>query len=561
MASPQAAPPHPPLTGARLVIGTIAVSLAVFMNVLDTSIANVSIPTISGDLGVSSDQGTWVITSFAVANAISVPLTGWLTDRIGQVRLFLASIILFVISSWMCGLSPTLPFLLLSRVIQGAVAGPMIPLSQTLLLASYPRARAPAALAMWSMTTLIAPVAGPILGGWISDNISWPWIFYVNIPVGVAAALATYAIFRERDSVIKKAPIDTVGLSLLVIWVGSLQVMLDKGKDLDWFSSTTIVALALVAAIGFAFFVIWELTAEHPVVDLSLFRKRNFTGGTVALSIGYGLYFGNLVLLPLWLQTDLGYTATDAGLVMAPVGVFAILLSPVTGKFLPRTDPRKIATARVPRVRAVLLDALALYDGRGYVVARATHARAGHRHGRLFHSARVDHAVGAAGQPDRGRVGPLKLRADHVRRDRHLDLHDGLGPQDDLSPCPVDRARQCVRSDLQPVACPNGRDDGARHVAALRPLRQARQPASRAARRQRPVLLVVVGVRRAHCADLDHPARARGRRRFERGGIRRALTPMRTAHEPCHAAAKQKPGNANAGLLSLHGQRCQLRAA
>jgi DHA2 family multidrug resistance protein len=198
---------------------------------------------------------------------------------------------------------------------------------------------------MWSMTTLIAPVAGPILGGWISDNISWPWIFYVNIPVGIVAAIATWAIFRTRDSVIKKAPIDMVGLGLLVIWVGSLQVMLDKGKDLDWFSSTTIVALALTALIGFAFFVVWELTADHPVVDLSLFKKRNFTGGTVALSVGYGLYFGNLVLLPLWLQTDIGYTATDAGLVMAPVGVFAILLSPVTGKFLPRTDPRKIATA------------------------------------------------------------------------------------------------------------------------------------------------------------------------------------------------------------------------
>ena len=343
MAQPQVT--HPPLTGVQLVIGTIAVSLAVFMNVLDTSIANVSIPTISGDLGVSSDQGTWVITSFAVANAISVPLTGWLTERLGQVRLFLASIVLFVISSWMCGLSPTLPFLLVSRVIQGAVAGPMIPLSQTLLLASYPRAKAPLALSMWSMTTLIAPVAGPILGGWISDNISWPWIFYVNIPVGIVAAIATWAIFRTRDSVIKKAPIDMVGLGLLVIWVGSLQVMLDKGKDLDWFSSTTIVALALTALIGFAFFVVWELTADHPVVDLSLFKKRNFTGGTVALSVGYGLYFGNLVLLPLWLQTDIGYTATDAGLVMAPVGVFAILLSPVTGKFLPRTDPRKIATA------------------------------------------------------------------------------------------------------------------------------------------------------------------------------------------------------------------------
>ncbi|KWA71305.1 multidrug resistance protein B [Burkholderia ubonensis] len=336
---------HPPLQGGQLLIGTIAVSLAVFMNVLDTSIANVAIPTISGDLGVSADQGTWVITSFAVANAISVPLTGWLTERFGQVRLFLASIILFVISSWMCGLSPTLPFLLVSRVIQGAVAGPMIPLSQALLLASYPRAKAPMALALWAMTTLIAPVAGPILGGWISDNYSWPWIFYVNIPVGIAAAIATWMIYRQRESVVRRAPIDGVGLALLIVWVGSLQIMLDKGKDLDWFASTTIIVLALTAVIAFAFFVVWELTAEHPVVDLSLFRIRNFTGGTVALSIGYGLYFGNLVLLPLWLQTQIGYTATDAGLVMAPVGLFAILLSPLTGKYLPRTDPRYISTA------------------------------------------------------------------------------------------------------------------------------------------------------------------------------------------------------------------------
>jgi DHA2 family multidrug resistance protein len=342
MSQPNAA--HPPLEGAKLVIGTIAVSLAVFMNVLDTSIANVSIPSISGDLGVSADQGTWVITSFAVANAISVPLTGWLTQRFGQVRLFMTSIVLFVLASWLCGLAPTLPFLLAARVLQGAVAGPMIPLSQTLLLASYPRAKAPMALSMWSMTTLIAPVAGPILGGWISDNISWPWIFYVNIPVGIVAAIATFAIFRERDSVIRKAPIDTVGLSLLVIWVGSLQIMLDKGKDLDWFNSTTIVVLTLIAVIALAFFIVWELTEEHPVVDLSLFKLRNFTGGTVALAIGYGLYFGNLVLLPLWLQTDIGYTATDAGLVLAPVGLFAVLLSPVVGKFLPRIDPRKIAT-------------------------------------------------------------------------------------------------------------------------------------------------------------------------------------------------------------------------
>jgi DHA2 family multidrug resistance protein len=195
------------------------------------------------------------------------------------------------------------------------------------------------------MTTLVAPVLGPILGGWISDNYSWPWIFYVNVPVGIAAAFATWVIFRKRDSEVKRAPIDGVGLILLLVWVGSLQIMLDKGKDLDWFNSTTIVVLALLALIAFAFFIVWELTEKHPVVDLSLFQRRNFTGGTVALSVGYGLYFGNLVLLPLWLQTHIGYTATQAGLVMAPVGLFAILLSPLTGKYLPKTDPRYIATA------------------------------------------------------------------------------------------------------------------------------------------------------------------------------------------------------------------------
>src|SRR6185295_9532272 len=184
-ASPTATTPAaPPLTGGALVLGTIALSLATFMNVLDTSIANVSIPAIAGDLGVSPDQGTWVITSFGVANAISLPLTGWLTQRFGQVRLFTLSILLFVLSSFLCALAPSLGLLILFRVIQGAVAGPMIPLSQSLLLSSYKKERAGTALAMWSITTLVAPVAGPLLGGWITDNISWPWIFYINIPVG-----------------------------------------------------------------------------------------------------------------------------------------------------------------------------------------------------------------------------------------------------------------------------------------------------------------------------------------------------------------------------------------
>jgi len=333
-----------PLKGSALVLGTIALSLATFMNVLDTSIANVSLTAIAGDLGVSPEQGTWVITSFAVANAISLPLTGWLTQRYGQVRLFTASILLFVLASLACGLAPSIELLIFFRIIQGAVAGPMIPLSQTLLLASYPKAKAGTALAMWSMTTLVAPVAGPLLGGWITDNISWPWIFYINVPVGLATAAVTWMIYRPRETATKKLPIDAVGVGLLVLWVGALQVMLDKGKDLDWFHSGTIIALAVVAALGFALFIVWELTDEHPVVDLRLFKGRNFTMGALALSLGYGVFFGNVVLLPLWLQQYMGYTATYAGMALAPVGILAIVLSPLVGKNVARVDPRILAT-------------------------------------------------------------------------------------------------------------------------------------------------------------------------------------------------------------------------
>jgi len=344
-------PPRPasaqaaePLQGSARALGTVALSLATFMNVLDTSIANVSIPAISGDMGVSPAQGTWVITSFAVANAIAVPLTGWLTQRFGQVRLFTASVLLFVISSWLCGLAPNIESLIFFRVLQGAVAGPMIPLSQTLLLASYPPALAGTAMAMWAMTTLVAPVMGPLLGGWITDNIAWPWIFYINIPVGLVAAALTWSIYRTRDPGPRRVPLDAVGLGLLVLWVGALQIMIDKGKELDWFGSPQIVVLALVAALGFVVFLAWELTEPQPIVNLRLFARRNFLVGTVSLAVAYGLFFGNVVLLPLWLQQWMGYTATWAGLVMAPVGLLAIVLSPWVGKNISRIDPRKLAT-------------------------------------------------------------------------------------------------------------------------------------------------------------------------------------------------------------------------
>jgi DHA2 family multidrug resistance protein len=343
-----------PLHGTALVLGTLSLSLATFMNVLDSSIANVSLPAISGDLGVSPNQGTWVITSFGVANAISVPLTGWLTQRFGAVRLFTMSVLLFVLASWLCGFAPSLEMLIGFRVFQGLVAGPMIPLSQTLLLSSYPPAKAGTALALWGMTTLVAPVAGPLLGGWITDNFAWPWIFYINVPVGLLAAGLTWSIYQKRETPRVKRPIDTIGLSLLVLWVGSLQLLLDKGKELDWFNSTQIVVLAILAVVGLAVFIAWELTDEHPVVDIRLFAGRNFAFGTTALSLAYGLFFGNVVLLPLWLQQYLGYTATAAGMALAPVGLLAILLTPVVGRNVAKWDPRWMATGAFSMFALVL---------------------------------------------------------------------------------------------------------------------------------------------------------------------------------------------------------------
>ncbi len=348
-AAPAAPPPaapavHAPLKGTALLLGTLSLSLATFMNVLDSSIANVSIPAIAGDLGVSPTQGTWVITSFGVANAISVPLTGWLTQRFGAVRLFTLSVLLFVLTSWLCGFASSLEALVFFRVLQGLVAGPMIPLSQTLLLASYPPAMAGTALALWGVTTLVAPVVGPLLGGWITDNIAWPWIFYINVPVGLLAAMLTWGIYRDRETPIHKLPIDTIGLSLLVLWVGALQLMLDKGKELDWFASGEITTLAVVAVLGFAVFLVWELTDKHPVVDLRLFKGRNFAFGVLSLSVAYALFFGNVVLLPLWLQQWLGYTATTAGMALAPVGVLAIVLTPLVGRKVGQWDPRRMAT-------------------------------------------------------------------------------------------------------------------------------------------------------------------------------------------------------------------------
>ena len=337
------------------VLLTLLLAMATFMQVLDLTIANVSLPAITGDLGAATSQGAWIITSYAVANAITVPLTGWLSDRYGQARMFAIATALFTIASFLVGLSWTLPMLIGARVLQGAMAGFMVPLSQSLLLGNYPPEKRGMALAIWGMTVTVAPIVGPLLGGWITDNINWSWIFYINIPFGLLSAFMVWSIYRKRESVTRKLPIDSVGLGLLVIWVGALQIMLDKGKELDWFHSPEVVGLGLVALVGCAIFLAWELTAEHPVVDLHLFKRRNFWSGTLAIAVGYGLFFGNVVLLPLWLQQFMGYPSIDAGMLLAPVGLLAIILSPIVGKIVNRVDPRWLASFAFVVFAVVLL--------------------------------------------------------------------------------------------------------------------------------------------------------------------------------------------------------------
>jgi DHA2 family multidrug resistance protein len=340
MTSPPPATAPQYLRGWALFGMTLGLAIATFMEVLDITVANVALPTIAGDLAVSPTQGTWVITGYGVANAITVLLAGWLAQRFGEVRVFIVCACAFGLASFMCGGADSLAFLTSCRVLQGAVAGPMITMSQSLLLRNFAPQRRGVAMSIWSVTVIVAPLIGPILGGYITDNYSWRWIFLINVPIALLAAGAVWHTLRKRETERRRAPIDIVGFWLVVIGVGSLQVLLDKGKELDWLHSNFIVGLAIVSALSLTTLIIWELGEKTPIINLRLFMRRNFTVSVSVMAFAYSAMFAGIVLLPLFLQTQLDYTATWAGLTIAPTGVLALMLAPIIGPRLPRLNLR-----------------------------------------------------------------------------------------------------------------------------------------------------------------------------------------------------------------------------
>ena len=316
----------------------VAVMSSTFMEVLDTTVVNVSLPHIAGNLSASTDEATWTLTSYLVANAIILPMTGWLASTFGRKRLLMASVTGFTTASFFCGLAPSLPFLIIFRIIQGACGGGLQPLSQAILLESFPPEKRGQAMAFWALGIVVAPMLGPVAGGWLTDNYSWRWVFYINIPIGALAIILTQLFVFDPPYLRRKSSgIDYWGIGLLVLGIGCLQIMLDKGQEEDWFGSHFIITLAVLAVIGLGGLIIRELKTDHPIIDLSVFRYRTYAIGTFLMTgVGFVLY-GSTVLLPLLMQVLLGYTATHAGVTNLPRGLASFLAMPFVGFLVARS--------------------------------------------------------------------------------------------------------------------------------------------------------------------------------------------------------------------------------
>jgi len=324
-------------------IVAVAVMFATFMEVLDTTVVNVSLPHIAGSLSVSVDEAAWALTSYLVANAVVLPMTGWLASRFGRKRILMTSVFGFTAASVLCGMSPSLKVLILFRVMQGATGGALQPLSQAVMLEAFPPRDRGKAMAFWGLGIVVAPMLGPMIGGWLTDNWSWRWVFYINLPVGLASIIMTRLFIFDPSYIRRRGlGIDYWGIGLLAVWVGALQVVLDKGQEEDWFGSHWITALTATAVAALVIFVAHEFSTRDPVVRLRVFKERTYAAGVFLMTVlGFVLY-GSLLLLPIFLQTLLGYSALDAGVAMAPRGLGSFLMMPVVGTVMARFDPRKV---------------------------------------------------------------------------------------------------------------------------------------------------------------------------------------------------------------------------
>ena len=323
----------------------MTVMLATFMEVLDTSVANVALPHIAGSLSATPEEATWVLTSYLVANAIILPMGAWFSMLIGRKRFYMMCVGLFTVSSLLCGMAPTLGLLVVFRILQGLGGGALQPISQAILVESFPREKQGMAMAMYGMGVVVAPVIGPTLGGWITDNFSWGWIFFINLPVGILSLVLTSSLVHDppylvRKSIGKDFKVDYMGFGLLALGLGSLEIVLDEGQRNDWFSSNFIVTFAILTAVALIGVVVWELRQKQPVIDFHVLKERNFALATVSmLVLGFVLY-GSTALLPLFLQTLLGYTAMLSGMVLSPGGIVICVAMPVVGILLRRYQAR-----------------------------------------------------------------------------------------------------------------------------------------------------------------------------------------------------------------------------
>jgi DHA2 family multidrug resistance protein len=346
------AAPHPPDQPWRPKhnpwLIALTVTMATFMEVLDTSIANVSLPHIAGNLSASQDEATWVLTSYLVSNAIVLPLSAWFSSLFGRKRFYMGCVAIFTVSSFLCGLAPNLPILIFLRVLQGIGGGGLQPSEQAILADTFPPQKRGAAFAFYGVAVVMAPAIGPTLGGYITDNFTWRWIFFINVPVGILSLILTSRLVedppylhRQQKGNIK---LDYIGLSLIALGLGCLQVVLDKGQEEDWFGSHFILSLTIIAAVSLLVAVFWELRHKYPIIDLSLFKDRNFSFGSMLLfALGFVL-FGSTVLLPLFLQNLLGYTAEQSGKVISPGGIGIMLLMPIVGFLVSRVSARYLVS-------------------------------------------------------------------------------------------------------------------------------------------------------------------------------------------------------------------------